>query len=381
MTTQAPSSNWLHTLTRPLISPRQFDFWARELGSIAAWQRVYARVTHRHQESANTLTLTLNTNRNLAPVLPGQHITVSAEINGRRISRCYSQSVPSQKKGQICITVRREPQGLMSNWLHDHATTGTVVELSQGFGDLGQRAITGSTQTGAHEIYLAAGSGITAIASLIIARAQQTPPMTGALLYWEKSEDRFCFTNHLNEVMQLHPDFRIHRICTGKLNAIDLQSPARGRISEDLLSHLTPDLDNAEVFACGGYGFIDTARSLIAPRSAMFHAEAFTPPEKHVSTPHGQATSNSSAQGKRVALTLRKSGRQLDISTEDNLLDALEAEGITAAHGCRSGICNTCSCQQLSGNSNNTVTGLDQSGHQHVRLCVSRATGAIELDL
>lgn len=357
-------------LISPIISPQQFDFWAKELGTITAWQRVYARVVARQQENSDTVTLTLKTNRNFKLPRPGQHVSVSATIDGRRVSRCYSLSVLGDKKRHICITVRREPQGLLSNWLNDHAQPGTVLELSQAYGDLADAALASPEHA---LVFLAAGSGITAIANIIFGLAKLTPSLNGSLLYWERGEDRFCFAPQFEALRKRHPNFNVHFINTDTANTGEIR-PSQ-RISETLLAERAPQLPKAQAFACGSNAFVSAAEQLVTPIAAGFHAESFSPP------PQDAALRLSAQPAPEVTVTLRKSGKQLQVSSSKNLLDALEDAGLAVPYGCRAGICNSCSCQQRSGTSLNTLNGLEQQGEQAVRLCVSHATRPLELDI
>ncbi|MFT5064316.1 MAG: hypothetical protein ACI91G_001693, partial [Gammaproteobacteria bacterium] len=49
-------------LLKPFLSPAQFDFWSRELGSTVAWDRCHARVVAVSQECDNTVSLKLRPN-------------------------------------------------------------------------------------------------------------------------------------------------------------------------------------------------------------------------------------------------------------------------------------------------------------------------------
>jgi len=83
-----------------------------------------------------------------------------------------------------------------------------------------------------------------------------------------------------------------------------------------------------------------------------------------------------------VSLTLARSGRQLSVPRGRSLLESLEAHGIKPRHGCRMGICNTCSCDRVSGATRHLRTGdLQSESAQPVRICVSAPTTDLTLDL
>ena len=70
------------------------------------------------------------------------------------------------------------------------------------------------------------------------------------------------------------------------------------------------------------------------------------------------------------------------ISTGTSLLEALEAQGLNPRSGCRMGICHTCVCTRHSGSTQDTLRGdISSESDMAVRLCVSRATSDLSLDL
>ena len=77
-----------------------------------------------------------------------------------------------------------------------------------------------------------------------------------------------------------------------------------------------------------------------------------------------------------------RSGRTLTVPRGRALLDSLEAQGLKPKHGCRMGICNTCTCVRASGATRHLRTGEDQDEPaMPVRICVSAPTTDLVLDL
>jgi ferredoxin len=64
------------------------------------------------------------------------------------------------------------------------------------------------------------------------------------------------------------------------------------------------------------------------------------------------------------------------------LLEQAEDAGLDPAHGCRMGICNTCSCRKTAGTVRNLLTGeVSTAGEQQIRICVSVPLGDVTLEL
>ena len=86
-TSVGPGAGPLQRLVAPLIDPSVFDFWAGLVNPAWSWSRSLARVVERRVEAQDAITLVLQPNRHCGKVRPGQHINVSAEVNGRRTTR------------------------------------------------------------------------------------------------------------------------------------------------------------------------------------------------------------------------------------------------------------------------------------------------------
>lgn len=349
----------LKRLISPLVSPPVYDFWSRQLGSTHAWSRCHARVIARNAASDNTFTLRLAPNGNFADFAPGQHVNVTAAVDGRRVTRSYSFSNVPNKGGWVEITVRHDPSGLMSNWLFEHADKGTVLELEAVFGEM-----TADTLSDQPLLLLAGGSGITPLMSLLREQAQLEMPRQVDLVYWERSKANFCFAEELRSLAERFENFTLHTIAT--------QQDAGRRISAAQLASLDIETAGVQVFACGSSGFVDQAEQCTADAAASFTAEAFTP--RPIATPTSAKT--------HFTVELTASNRSIEVSNQESLLDALEQHGIAVQYGCRMGVCNTCSCKKVAGTTQNTESTLvDANTNTSIRLCVSQASSDLQLAL
>jgi ferredoxin-NADP reductase len=350
-------------LITPLINPAQFDFWAEQLGSTHAWQRCFARVVSVRAEGSNTRTLTLKVNRNWVGFVAGQHCNVTAIIAGRNITRSYSISSDPFDGRRVKITVRREPGGLMSEYLCNDIKVGDRLELGSPFGDM-----TLPTLMPKHLLLLAAGSGITPMMSQIRTLARTGMPTVVTLMYWEKTSAYFNFAQELTAIALQYANFSLNLITT----RVHSEQATLGRISNELLSQVVNIETVNQVFACGSSGFVQAAASVCELRKLPLLSEAFTPPK--IKAANTEIT--------QYDVYLRRQGLNLRVSNQLPLLEQLESAGVSVASGCRQGICNTCTCVRNSGTTADAFSGaVGNEPSQIIKLCVSRAASNIELDL
>lgn len=353
----------LKRLIRPLVKPDVFDFWASRLHRTWTWDRPLARLVAREAASTDAVTLLFKPNRHWAGHRAGQHVNLGIEIDGVRLTRSYSLTAPPRADGLLPITVKAIEGGKVSRHLCHDARMGDIVDLGQAFGEMTLPA----SPRGAF-LLLAAGSGITPLMALVRDLAGQGMPTDTTLLYWVRRREEACFLDELRSLAAVHPRFHFRLLLTRE--AAQAADEAEGRIDDALLGAHVGDLSARQVMACGPGGFVETARSLLAPRVAAFQAEAFTAPPVTV-VDEGE-----------VDIRLRRSGRTLRVPRGQSLLVALEQHGLKPPAGCRMGICNTCACGKSSGSTRHLPSGeFLHEPTQALKLCVHSAATDLELDL
>jgi len=362
--TRAPL-RFLRRTLGPLVEPAVFDFWSRELGSTASHDRVLARVVAKRAESARAVTLELQPNRHFQGFRPGQHVNLTVEVGGRRVTRSYSLTDVPRTDGRISLTVQQVDGGLASGHIYNDLRVGDVVELGPAFGDM-----TLPAELPSKVLLLAAGSGITPLMSLVRELAGRGMPVETTLVYWARHRADLCFVSELKTLAQRESNFTLRFALTG--DAVTGTAELRGRPSPQLIAAVAPDLTERAVYACGPAGFVDELASIAKPIARSFQSEAFTPPV-FAPVPEGNA---------EVTVMLARSNRVIRVPTGQPLLTALEAQGIKPASGCRMGICNTCACGKRDGITRDLKNGGDSSGAEpNLRICISGAQSDLTLDL
>ena len=350
----------LRRLIGPLVTPVVFDYWASRVHPLWRWDRPLARVVEKHPASADAVTLVLQPNRHWQGVQAGQHVLVGAEIDGALVRRSYSPSA-TDRAGRVSITVRRIAGGRLSTHLAERTQVGDLLDIGPAFGAM----LLPSASTPC--LFLAAGSGITPLMALIRARAAQGMSAPVTLLYWARRREELCFVAELRALAAQHAGFTVRFVLTGEAATAD--DEADGRIDAAQLAALGP-LPTHCAYACGPSGFTAAAATLLDGQVARFMSEAFTPPARDDRTDGS------------VQVTLAGSGRHLTLPRGVNLLEALEAQGLKPAHGCRMGLCNTCACGKASGRTRDLSTGaLHDEPTAALKLCVSSAVSDLVLDL
>lgn len=78
-------------------------------------------------------------------------MTVSANVKGQAVERCYTISSPPTRPYLLSITVKQVPGGVMSNWLHENMRPGSTLRA---YGPSG--TFTSTAAVAAKSLYLSA---------------------------------------------------------------------------------------------------------------------------------------------------------------------------------------------------------------------------------
>jgi ferredoxin-NADP reductase len=282
----------------------------------------------------------------------GQHTTLTVEIGGVRVRRCYSlSSAPGER--DVCITVKRNPAGRQSSWLHDHLRRGDIVRLSPAAGDFVL-----PTPTPPKLLFVSGGSGITPVMAMLRDLSRRRAMTDVLVMHYARSRDDVIFAAELAALDVRHAALGVRVVVDG--------------FNEERLSLAAPDFAERATFLCGPVGLMARAERMWAGAGATAHLrqERFAaPPPAH----HG---------GDAVTIALSDSARTLAATAGGTLLDQLERAGERPPHGCRQGICHTCSCRKRRGTVENLTTrAISSEPDELIQLCISVARSDVVLDL
>lgn len=334
------------------LKPQVIDYWVRQFWTKFSVERVFAKVTSIKPACDLAVTITLKPNFNMKSFKPGQHVSVTAKIDGRNITRTYSPTLLNDKQLQFTI----KNKGQMSLYLNTQLKVGSLLELSQPFGDVTWNTIPTSDQY----IFCAGGVGITPLFSLLN-HSEELKNKRIELYYWAQTNKQFCFEKELKNLQLLNANFKVHFLAT-KENAAD------SRIQKAQFEKLHQSHESTTFIACGPQGFVEAAHEIANLFKANFLGETQTVFQKTSDEPQ--------------TFELNWNGQKLAISNQTTILEALEQNGFSPAHGCRMGICKTCTCLKDTGSVENLKNSqTSQQPNEEIQICVSRVQSNTTLSI
>jgi ferredoxin-NADP reductase/MOSC domain-containing protein YiiM/ferredoxin len=339
----------------------------------------------RESSSAISIRLEDPTGAPLPEARPGQYLTVRVEpAEGERpLLRNYSLS-GAPGAGYYRVTVKREPGGTVSGYLHTRLAVGDRLDVGAPRGtfilDEGQAPV----------LLISAGIGATPVLSMLQALAHARSDREIWWLHGGRSGLEDPFANEVRALLTALPGARSH-ICYSRPGPEDIGGrdfDTAGRLTASLLAALAPPSD-AETYLCGPATFMDDISAGLAALgfdASRIHTEPFGPaagltpgiattPARAPHSPAGQPGDGPSVAFARSDLTIPWS------SEFGTLLELAEACDVPVRWSCRAGVCHTCETTLVAGGVDYLPDPVELPTDGSVLICCARPRDDIVLDL
>jgi len=346
-------------LFEALATPHGVDRYLELVNPMLTVRELRAEVTAVHRSTVDSVTLTLRPTRQWKGFEAGQFVNVTVVIDGVRRTRCYSPTCSQYRAdGQIEITIKRHPEGLVSNYLHANAAPGLVVQLSQADGVFRLPA-----ERPERILLISGGSGITPVLSMLRTLTDEGYRGEVVFLHYTNTAEDVALRA---EVEKLAGDnVRVEFVHTESGD-----STLTGFFGQGHLDAVAPWVAEAQTYLCGPPALMKSVRAHFekAGLTDRLHVEEFQPSLVVVDdgTPTGTIAFGDT--------TAPNSG--------ETLLEQAESAGLTPEFGCRMGICFSCTQIKTSGCTRNIRTGeLNSDPDTEIQLCINVPVGDVSIEL
>lgn len=324
----------------------------------------------------------------------GSHIHLRLQVPGlgrTQLIRPYSVISGNSNNFRLGIAQANDSRG-GSSFLHQNLNVGDVLEASSRFAN----TFPLKSKSDVKHIFFAGGIGITAFLDHMkqsLSRRQRFH-----LHYMIRNESDYAFRELIEEILADHSNdtapsptsntngkegtavdgesnaYTDRRLNLAKLSLYISGNGRRCNIKNTLATHAKDD--NTRFYICGSEKLSDSVRKnaalLSIPRERL-HFEQFS-----IDT-----------SGDPFVAKIEHSGKSIEVSAHQSLLDALREAGIDVASSCEAGNCATCRVRVKCGRIVHKGTGLpddEKAGYNgkeegEMLSCVSRGIDTICLDL
>lgn len=320
-----------------------------------------ARLLNQQWQTADMLQLTLDVSGRWPGFVPGQHIILTIKHNGRYLSRPFSicSSLKLwQSRQQIQLCCKINPAGEVTPLLaalHQHSD----INISRAQGDFHWQ------QPALPAVFIAAGSGITPIAAMLLSQRHWLAPV---ILYYRcRGPENATLLTELNQLAASQPMFSLYLSDSGTEPAAIWQQQLAGEVA------------SKQFYLCGPAAFMQQTRAVLLKSGV---AAGHIQQEQFGLAIPAVATAGAEIQPLSGHFISAGISKTVSLNAQQSLLQNAEEHGLSARFGCRMGVCFQCVCDKVSGQVRDIRSGaLSGHGFEQIQLCVSQPVTELVIKL
>lgn len=321
----------------------------------------------------------------LPPARAGQYLTVRVQPDTQERSVLRNYSLSGEPGADYYrITIKREPDGVASGYLHTRVAVGDLLEVGA------PRGTFILDQTQLPVLLISAGIGATPVLAMLHALAGEHSDRQIWWLHGARSSREQPFAMEARTLLSSLPNVRTY-VCFSRPGAHDLEGrdfDRAGRFTAALLAELEPPRDS-EAYLCGPAAFMDEISAGLAALgidASRIHTEPFGPapgltpgiaatPPRKPHKPAGQPGSGPTIEFARSDLAVPWSEEY------SSLLEFAEACDVPVRWSCRTGVCHNCETTLIAGTLDYSPDPVEPPAEGSALICCSRPHDDVVLDL
>lgn len=291
--------------------------------------------------------------------IPGQYLTLKADVNGEEVRRSYSICSTSDE-GELRVAVKRVPDGRFSNFANEAIRAGDKIDVMTPMGKFTtpQNGVAGHNYVG-----FVGGSGITPFMSIIKTVLAHEPDSTFTLFYGNRTISSIMFREDLSDLKDRYLGrFRLFHILSDERPDLEMfHGLMDGAKIRALLGDMI-DMDEVDYYLmCGPAPMMDAVRAILdekgVPQEKQRY-ELFGSPLPQAGPKAAPAASNERAE---VTVILHGDRTTFNHPYDGtSILDGGMARNLDLPYSCKGGVCCTCRAKLIEGEVHMDVShGLD----------------------
>jgi len=245
------------------------------------------------------------------------------------------------------VTVKRVPDGIMSNYLNSNLKAGDEITVMEPMGHFTTVYNPGNKR---HLIIFGGGSGITPLMSIVKSLLHEEPDSIVSLIYANRNIDSIIFRKQFEDIQNAY-EGRFHIIHILDDAPMNWQGPS-GLLNKEMLVKLferIPDwgIDKTSYLMCGPEGMLNNVQSLLSEHnipqerifSESFVAGIMNKPEE----------SGDKLVAREVKVIYDDEEHVFTVLPDSTILETALENDIDLPFSCQSGLCTACRCNLQSG--------------------------------
>ena len=274
-------------------------------------------------------------------------MTIVREEDGEEVRRSYSICVPA-RSGELAVGVRHLPGGRFSFHVADGLKVGDLLDVLPPAGRFGPEIQPASSR---HHAFVAAGSGITPVISIVATVLAEEPGSNCTVVYGNRRTDTIMFVEELEDLKNRYPSrLQLVHVLSRESQPVPL---LEGRLGAErlgaLLDALVPPDDRRRVVPVravrDGPGRPGAPAGARRGPPSTSTASCSTP-----TRPRSRRPPPTEARNGAATVTIVLDGRRSTFPVDGGwILEAALRNRPDAPYACKGGVCGTCRCRIVEG--------------------------------
>lgn len=301
------------------------------------------RIVRVVQQTPDVKTFVLESEGEPLSYKAGQYLTFLFNEHGQEVRRSYSIGSSPELQEPLSITVKRIQNGLVSRPLFDHGRPGDVLLTT---GAAGFFVLPDTVMPQQQLFFMAAGSGIVPVFSLIKTALHTLPQTKGVLIYSNHSDNDTIFLSEIRDLEKTFPS-------TFQVEFLFSMSPdlARARLNQLLLQSLLKQYaavpaDKLLFYLCGPFAYMRMVE--IGLQTMGFSNEQIRKEQFNTIKPAVKRTPPDT-DAHSVELRTSSGIHHIHVQYPVTILEAAKKIGIALPYSCEAGKCGSCAATCIQG--------------------------------
>lgn len=343
------------------------DFKLNDLVNIMHPSGIKVEVTKIVKETENVKSFYLKPVNllTLPPFQSGSYVTLAVSISKRTYKRCYSLSSSPTSLNEYRITIKKDGNGVVSNYMLNECSIGDKFNILGPFGNFTYQSLRDQKDV----IFIAGGSGITPFMSFLQDEKFLNKINSLTLFYGAKSEFDLIFKKEIDEIKNKNFKIKVNYVLSEQKRDGFLY----GLIDEGKL--LKENIDGKSIFVSGPvkmYFYLnDIFKKLDIPNKYIRHEIFQERPEEL-----GDKTYN---------LTVKLFDKIITIPCKENetLITSMEKGRVKTLVHCTVGVCGFCRSKLIEGSvkTENTFVRVADKEKCYIHPCVTYPLSDVTIEI
>lgn len=292
----------------------------------------------------------------------GQYLTLRLWIEAEEYRRAFSLSSSLYVDTDLQITIKRVPNGKVSNYIRDHLKQGDIIDVMPPMGGFRIDPVTDKQR---HYILIGAGSGISPLMSMLKTVLYVEPLSKVSLWYGNRDETSIILYKQLENLKKKYKD-RLY-IYYSLTQPSPKWKGGKGRLDEQhiydlILKLFMVDTYRKQYYICGPEGMMLAAQEAFARHAINpkdVHQEYYSAPlidhpedveaSQTEKVEDGITPSHPDIETQEVIVQLDGGLYRLTVQPTQTILDAALEDKLDPPYTCQVGICTSCRAKLIKG--------------------------------